>query len=164
MKPYSNLIREVFVVSSWKFDLISSLLFSLIFGWFIQIAADSGQRAPLKVLFSIVICGLSFVLIYALSILVNQDKIKTPSWIWIGVLGSVVYAFNRQVVVYLYHNWQFRQSDSIGQYLSWVLPSAAYAFIVSCFLFTFLDLGCIFAGRIVRVILLEFWNSDNKFR
>ncbi len=155
--------RRIFLDRRWELDLFASLCFSLLIGTFIQLAADSGGRNTRKVLFSIFIASVSYLASYSLSFFSQIRRNRYPSWVWIGALGSILYAFNRMFVYFLVVNWNPTTEDSFQAYLYRLLPIILSHFVWGSLLFCLLVLAIIFFFRLVAASI-DLLDSNQQLR
>ena len=95
--------------NSWKLDFALALIFASIYGYKMQVFADSGGRNIENILFSMSVAIGSYIFIYCLSFYARYKIKNLLSWIWIGGIGSAMYAFNWAFVFRIYSSYEYSQ-------------------------------------------------------
>ena len=152
----------IFKSKYWTFDLITCICFGLYFGRFMQIEADSGESHPDKFFWSMFTGAISYILAFFLAIVLRNKTVKMPSWVWLGVLGSIIFAFNNGVVSFFITTWTLKQSRSITEYFWWLFPTMFSKFISGIIIFIFLVLIMIFTVRSV-IYFLKSYILEGRF-
>jgi hypothetical protein len=140
-------LTEFFKKDYWLLDAPVGIVFGLLVGYEWQRTADSSEINTDKLIISMLIGGFSYLLIFVLSFFLKEFR-KFPSWFCIGVIGSVLFVFNKAVIEYFIDNLSYKEmmKMSWSQYLSatifdmalsFLLLSIIYAFILSLFLLSF---------------------------
>ena len=157
--------RRLFLKNYWGIDFLAGMIFSVMFGRFIQIAADSGEKDIGKIASSILIAGFSYSVFYLVSLFTKLKQSRYPSWLFIGVGGSIFYAFNRMIVYFLIVNWDSPgHSANLFEYLVRLLPLVLNNFVWASILFSFLVLAFIFTFRFVAVSIKSFNEREGNFQ
>lgn len=105
----SEQIREyLFRKDLWTLDLISSVLFALSMGAFVQYGADSGGIYVDKIFFAIFLAFASYVGTFGLALLLRNKIRFVRSWAWMGIGGALVHVIV-QTLVYLPTTWSYHQ-------------------------------------------------------
>jgi len=141
---------EDFKRNFWTFDGLIGIAFGLWIGYSLQLEADSGTFLFRSVLTAALIGAFSYFLALFAGFLLSKKFRKIPSWVYISVLGAVFFAFNKYVVLYLIKNWQYRESESVAEYILHFFLGQIISFI---FISTYaaLPLICVFLG--IRLVI-----------
>jgi len=137
----------------WSTDIIVAMAFSFVLGRFDQSMADSGKEMPNAVALSIFIAIGSYVLaILPLFICRNRTRVL-PSWFWIGVVGSMVYSFNRMIVYFTIVNLDTPASDPSVERAWHLIMRQIDEFVVSSLLLTVILVPLLFCFRFARSLI-----------
>lgn len=124
----------VFKKNFWLLDLVASMVFGVVVGYALQLIADSGERLPEQLVLAAVIGGSSYFLAYLLSLPLRGRFRKIPSWVWLGVGGSFLFALGKGVVIFAIKSWDRSLSQtSTEQFVSllpFMVPSTLFIFIL----------------------------------
>lgn len=148
-----NSLKSPWLRNYWELDLVASLVSAVIFGYWTQVIADSGSKDYEKIIWSILIGVFSYVLPYIASICFRGGKYRI-SWIWVGIGGSIVYAFNLKVIRYSIANWNPIVWDSVNDYALFQLRRIAWELPLTIIVITFWTLIFIVFFRLVIEPLL----------
>ena len=74
----------------WLLDLVTSVVFSAVISYTFQYGADSGQLRPEKLVPATTVGGASYLLAYIIACLFRNRFLTVPSWVWLGVGGSLI--------------------------------------------------------------------------
>ncbi len=96
--------EKTFSKSFWIFDGLIGTVFGFLIGRISQVTADSGEFLFKKVLTASLIGMFSYLLAFLVGFLFSGKFRKFPSWIWITILGAMLFAFNKYIVWYLMEN------------------------------------------------------------
>lgn len=83
---------------NWLTEGFIAVAYGCAAGWGIQLSADSGDYIPEKLWWSLFTGGLSYLCALLIGLGFRQSRI--PSWVWLGGLGSLIFALARAVIVY----------------------------------------------------------------
>ena len=152
--------EDSFRRSFWIFDGLIGVAYGIWIGNTLQLVADSGEYLYEKVLTASLIGAFSYLTALFVGFLLSRKFRKIPSWLWMSVLGAMFFAFNKYVVWYLIENWNSRKSDSISEYLLWLMSEriASFSFIT---IFAALPLIIIFLA--IRLSFYGFEKLRNRF-
>ncbi len=146
---------DLFFKDFWKSELTISLIFALVAGYQIQMEADSGQVIYDQLFLSVVTAIISYLLAFLCARLLLSRLISLPSWVWIGIGGSAVFSFARNVIVYSIQNRRYPGSELT------VSSDQLVAFLLLTIIFSFLLLWPIFITRILIVCFHQFTPAKN---
>ena len=145
----------------WKLDLLAALIFGIYSAYIIQVSADSGEKNIEKICWKVSIAIVSYLIACIIPIFLNNKTAKLTSWVWIGVVGSIVYAFNSMFLESFIWNWKYKESKSFIEYFIWLLPNSIKDFLFFSIVFTILTLFTIFLFRLPTIF---FTARRNKLR
>ena len=145
-------MKDIFSCNAWKLDLFSAIFFSITFGYIIQIEADSGEVHYPKIALSIITALSSYILIYSCAYFFGLSIFKMPSWIWVGVGGSVLFAFARHILTFAVANWKSSSDPFLG-FLSESLPRMIWGFFVGSIIYSCIVLFLMFMSRMLTYFL-----------
>lgn len=112
----------VFKKDQWLLDLAVCASFGVFFGYVGQVEADSEGTHPEGVVLATFIGGFSYVLVYLTAIPFRERIKRVPSWVWLGVVGSILKAFGIGAIVFAVKSWDPNRSLSVPQHLSRLVP------------------------------------------
>lgn len=150
-------ITQFLFTSFWTFDVFVSVLAGTYLGYVIQIEADSGDIFYEEILRSTLFGLTSYLLAFIVGFLLRNRFPKITSWMWMGILGSIIFAFNLCFINYLIENFVSKGQRSFTEYFIWLLPTMVMKFIGSVIIDTLLLLITIFAARLLVYLLMSFF-------
>src|SRR5215468_5559648 len=108
--------------SIWTVDTIVSIGFGAYLGYELQVEADSAERHLNRILLSTFVGGISYLLAYAASFVLRKRIARIPSWLWLGIVGSIIYAFANATVTFSIIGWNPKMGLTIPAYVIGLLP------------------------------------------
>lgn len=126
----------VFKRNLWVVDLIVCLSFGALMGYIIQVEGESGESRPERVMFATFIGCFSYLLGYAASICIGKRISRVPSWMLLGVSGSVILAFGNGIVLFAVGSWNPHVYPTFLDLLQSLLPYIPEKVIFGSILFT----------------------------
>lgn len=145
---------DAFRRNFWLLDGLIGIVFGLWIGYELQLVADSGGFLFKEIFTAALIGAFSYFLAFVIGFSLSKKLQRIPSWVFISVLGSLFFAFNKYIVLYLIENWNSRESDSIIQYILQLLPQQIISFVFITILAA-IPLGCMYLGTRLVIYCVE---------
>src|SRR5437762_2893101 len=116
------MIEFVLKKSLWSLDAMASVSFGAYLGYELQVEAESGDTHLNRILLSAFIGGISYLLAYAASFILRKRIARVPSWLWLVIVGSMIFAFGNAVVIFSVISWNPNLGLTIPEYVRGLLP------------------------------------------
>jgi len=138
--------------SLWLFDGLVGIIFGFWIGRTLQLEADSGDYLPNKILAASLIGVFSYLLALLVALTVKK-RFQIISYIWISILGGMLFAFNKYIIWYLIENWSYSKSHSVLEYVIQLLPRQIVSF---SFIWAFTSFLSFFIFLLIRLFIYCF--------
>ena len=123
-----QIFKDTFFKSNLLIEAIICVGFGLFTGYVSQIEADSGDYIPESIYRSVLAGGLSYFFATFVAWAAHLRFRKFPTWVLLGMVGTIFWAFTRCVVLYYITNLYLKGSSSAGQYFLQLLPDMLIRF------------------------------------
>jgi hypothetical protein len=155
MASLRKLIKEFFLNRTlWLLDLVICITFGAYAGYWGQIAADSGEIYPDKVVRAIIFGGLSYIFAFPPALILRRKFSSAPGWVSFGMLGAFFFAVSKGVVLFFITNLDSDDPQSLGEYVWSLLPHMIDSVIGLTIIFTLATLALLFLARLIILFLI----------
>ncbi len=131
----------IFKESFWPIDLTACVVLGALIGHSIGVESGSGGEVyPERILLMTFIGGVSYILAFVILLLFKQSSGRLPDWFWLGIVGSMIFAFINQGIIFPIVNWNPSRPQPTLEYVGALAPFMIRGFIIGIFLFSALTL------------------------
>lgn len=128
-------MKHVLSGDNWTLDSPAAMLFAIAMATEFQYTSDSGETHFDRILSAVGIALLSYVAVFLLGMILGKFTVLPRSWIWLSIVGALVYTLVRVVAViphWLDHHQRFYTGSGVtkSQYLLGHLPGMLGFFVV----------------------------------
>lgn len=141
----------------WKIDLVTSVCLGVLFASVMLNETYSGGEVPStteKVLWNSAAAA-SYVLAFVVGYPLSKIFRYIPSWIWLSVIGSFLFAFFNATVLFAVANWDPIRYPSTGDLLRDLAPYIRSKFFDILFLFGAYSILTLLG---IRAVVSLFWS------
>ena len=152
----------MFERSLWTFDLIACISFGVYVGRVLEVEAESGESHPDRVYLAMVIGGFSYLLAYGCSFFLRNRPLNPPSWVWLSIVGSTLFAFNSGVADFFITNVEYNRSRSVVEYFWSLFPAMLSKFLIGSLLFSLLTITLLIGMRFISFLILVLFKRTGQ--
>ena len=121
-------------------DLLGVLIVAVLIGFERQRLADSGQIIREKIITSITITTIAYLLAFLVTRSSRFKAVRIPQWMIMGISGGICCSFALHVLYYLVANRQYGIDKSFFQYVWLLLPNVMSSFLATSFIYSLVTL------------------------
>ena len=157
---YNKMREFVLKKNLWTLDFITSIIFAILFGYGINLIADSPAYYEQR---DLIIGVLAYIIAFIIAFYLQKKIVWLPSWAWLGIFG----AFIRILLLMVLHlpqlvEHRLKYSHSFTKGFLDIISDLLIAIAFNWILWGLVGLMCIFTARIIIFLFQTFNKRINK--